>query len=110
VGVDPIDFYFFKDGEGRIEFAFCKLAYISIRSIFLIVELVDRKGQDLEIFTAELVIHFSQGFVVFVGERTLGGHIDDKKGFFASECREVNIVSIDVVCSQIEERFHLHVI
>jgi len=103
VRVGSVDVYLFEEGEAGLILLLGEPAYLFIGTCLLIVKLVGREGQDLEAFVEEVIVELCEASVVFGGERSLGGHIDDQDGLLPSVNREVNMVAFDVLGRELKE-------
>jgi hypothetical protein len=96
VSVGPIDLYFLEKSKAGLVLLLCKPAYFFVGSAFLVIELVGREGKNFKAFVKQVVVELGKARIIFAGEGSLGGHIDDKDGFFATVDGEVDVVALDV--------------
>ena len=78
---------------------------MSIKPIYIdLLELIAKKNQYLQSFSFQLFVHFRNACVVFVSQPSLRGYIYDENCFFILIDGERNVVTIDVVAFEVEER------
>ena len=107
MSVRSINLHFFKHGEVSSELTPHKLPNIVIGAWLLIEESIGRKGQHLEAFMAEFIVHLGETFVVERSQRSLRCHVDNKESFFPMVDVKFDDLSLDVFGLQLKEVLHL---
>ena len=104
MSIVPINLYLLEQCKTSLILLRSKFVNFLIGSCLLVEELIGRECQHFQTPSSKLVVHFSETCVVFGGQGSLGGYVDNEDSFFLLVNGEGYVVAIDVIGFEVEER------